>query len=578
MSRFCYILFSIWLLCSGCGQEQKTPTPVKTQPQPTTPAYGDAFIDSSIGDASNLISILVTDSASGDITGLVYNGLVKYDKDINIVGELADCWEIKSGDKHLVYGDCDKYLSESEKANIDKAKDSKETKDTEEQASAFSITFHLRPGVKFHDGVECTAEDVMFTYKALIDPKMPTPYRGNYVMVKKAEVLDKYTFRATYDKPFAPALISWGMGILPKHLLEGKDISKSPLKRHPIGTGPYKFVEWRTGDRIELESNHDYFEGRPYIDRYIYRIIPDNATRFIELRAGGVDSMGLTPIQYLRQTNEPEFEEKYNKYRYLSFGYTYLGYNLKNKRFRDKRIRQAISYAIDKQEIIDGVLMGLGKIATAPYKPGAWYYNPDVKRYPYDPKRARQLLAEAGWLDSDGDGILDKKGRQFQFTIITNQGNELRQKTAEIIQHRLRDVGIRVKIRIIEWAAFLKEFVNKKKFDAVILGWSGSIDPDAYNVWHSSKTGPEEYNFISYKNLEVDELLEKGRHTFDLEERKRYYFRFQEILAEEQPYTFLYISEALPTVSSRFYGIEPAPLGITHNFIKWYVPQHLQRH
>ena len=430
--------------------------------------------------------------------------------------------------------------------------------------------------VFIHGGL--SGEDVMFTYQALIDPKTPTPYRGNYVMVKEAEALDKYTFRVSYDKPFAPAVISWGMGVLPQHLLAGKDITKSPLTRHPVGTGPYKFVEWRTGERILLAANHDYFEGRPYIERYVYRIIPDPATMFLELRAGGVDSMGLTPVQYLKQTDTPEFKQQYNKYRYLSFGYTYLGYNFLNKKFADKRVRQAISYAIDKQEIIDGVLLGLGKIATGPYKPGAWYYNPNVKRYPYDPKQARQLLAEAGWLDSDGDGILDKKGRPFQFTIITNQGNELRQKTAEIIQHRLREVGIKVKIRIIEWAAFLKEFVDKKKFDAVILGWSGSIDPDAYNVWHSSKTGPKEYNFISYKNPEVDELLEKGRHTFDQEERKKYYFRFQEILAAEQPYTFLSVAEALPTVSARFHGIEPAPLGITYNFIKWYVPQHLQRY
>ncbi len=565
-------MLSLCLLGAGCSQEQKTESPTSAPTPPSTPTYGDAFVDSSIGDASNLIPILVTDSASGDITGLVYNGLVKYDKDINIVGDLADCWEIESADKHLVYGDCDKYQAKVEEEKTSTAPVEAENTD------AFSLTFHLRQGVKFHDGVECTAEDVMFTYQSLIDPKVPTPYRGNYVMVKKAEVLDKYTFRVTYDKPFAPALISWGMGILPKHLLQGKDITKSPLTRHPIGTGPYKFVQWRTGDKIVLESNHDYFEGRPYIDRYIYRIIPDRATMFLELRAGGIDSMGLEPLQYLKQTDTPEFKAQYNKYRYLSFGYTYLGYNLLNKRFADKRVRQAISYAIDKQELIDGVLMGLGKIANGPYKPGTWYHNPKAEGYAYDPKLARQLLAEAGWSDSNADGILDKRGQPFQFTIITNQGNDLRKKTAEIIQHRLRDVGIRVKIRIIEWAAFLKEFVDKKKFDAVILGWSGSIDPDVYNVWHSSKTGPKEYNFISYKNPEVDELLEKGRHTFDQEERKKYYFRFQEILAEEQPYTFLYIPEALPTVSSRIQGIEPAPLGITYNFTEWYVPQSLQRY
>ncbi len=573
------------MLAAGCGKApEQAQAPGKSaqtakkqqQPQqPIVPAYGDAFVDSSIGDASNLIPILVPDSASGDITDLVYNGLVKYDKDIKIVGDLAECWEIKSKDKNLVYGDCEKYAQNEQAEGAIQEENNEDNKKDDE---GFSITFHLRKGVKFHDGVELTAEDAMFTYQQLIDPKVPTPYRGNYVMVDKAEVIDKYTFKVTYKNPFAPALISWGMGVLPKHLLDGKNIIKSPLSRKPIGTGAYKFKEWSTGEKIVLEANHDYFEGRPYIDRYIYRIIPDPATMFLELRAGGVDRMGLTPIQYLKQTDDAEFKKNYNKYNYLSFGYTYLGYNLLNRKFKNKKVRQAIAYAIDKQEIIDGVLMGLGKIATGPYKPGTWYYNPNVKRYPHNTQKARQLLAEAGWRDSNNDGILDKGGKPFEFTIITNQGNSLRKKTAEIIQHRLRDIGIRVKIRIVEWAAFLKEFVDKKKFDAVILGWSGSIDPDAYNVWHSSKTGAKEYNFISYKNKEVDGLLEKGRYTFDEEERKRAYFRFQEILAEEQPYTFLYIPEALPVVSSRIHGIKPAPLGISYNFIKWFVPKHMQRY
>jgi len=531
------LLCGLIVLATACSRPKEKQPGGQVEEQPV---YGDAFVDSSIGDASTLIPILVTDSASGDIVDKVYNGLVKYDKDLNIIGDLAESWEVSE--------------------------------------DGLTITFHLRRGVKFHDGVECTAEDVMFTYQKLVDPEVPTPYRGNYELVKEAKVLDRYTFQVRYEKPFAPGLISWGMGILPKHLLAGRDITKSPLNRHPVGTGPYKFVEWKTGERIVLEAFPDYFEGRPYIDRYIYRIIPDNATRLLELKAGSIDRMGLTPIQYLRQTNSVEFNKNFNKYRYLSFGYTYLGYNLKDPKFADKRVRQAIAYAIDKEEIVSGVLLGLGQVATGPYKPGTWYYNPNVKRYPYDPEKAKRLLAEAGWRDRDGDGILDRYGRPFEFTIVTNQGNDLRAKTAEIIQRRLAEIGIRVKIRIVEWAAFLKEFIDKRKFEAVILGWTGSIDPDVYNIFHSSKTEPPEYNFVSYKNPEVDKLLELGRHTFDRKKRKEYYFRLQEILAEDQPYTFLYVAEALPAISSRFRGIEPAPLGIDYNFIRWYVPKPLQRY
>jgi peptide/nickel transport system substrate-binding protein len=504
------------------------------------PAYGDILVRGAIGDASNLIPFLSSDSASHEIAGRVYNGLVKYDKDMNIVGDLAQSWDIT--------------------------------------ANGLVITFHLRKGVKWHDGQPFTAADVFYTYQVTVDPKTPTAYAEDFKMVKKAEAPDDYTFRVTYDKPFAPALISWSSSILPRHLLAGKDITKSPLKRHPIGTGPYKFKEWLAGQKIVLVSNPDYFEGRPYIDGEITRIIPDTATMFLELRAQNLGLMILTPLQYTRQTENNLFKNNFNKYRYLSFAYTYLGYNLKNPLFADKRVRQAISYAINKDEIISGVLLGLGKPAHGPYKPGTWAYNDNVKKYNYDPQKARELLREAGWTKLNNDNVLEKDGKPFVFEIVTNQGNETRQKCAEIIQRQLADIGITVKIRILEWSAFVTNFINKRRFDAVILGWTIPLDPDAYDVWHSSKTKPEELNFISYNNPEADEMLVKGRSTFDQKERKKYYDRFQEILAEDQPYTFLYVPDALIITHNRFRGIQPAPIGLEYNFIKWYVPKDEQKY
>ncbi len=504
------------------------------------PAYGDTIIVGSIGDASNLIPILASDSASHDIAGLVYNGLVKYDKDLKLVGDLARSWDISP--------------------------------------DGLTMTFHLRKDVKWQDGKPFTSDDVLFTYHVTIDPKTPTPYAGDFMMVKKVTCPDRYTVRVTYDKPFAPALASWGSAILPKHLLSGTPITKSPLSRHPVGTGPYIFDKWVTGEKIVLHSNPNYFEGRPYIDRYVYRIIPDMATMFMELQNGTLDEMGLTPLQYTRQTNTPFFKKNFRKYKYLSFSYTYLGYNLKEPLFKDKRVRQAISYAIDKKEIVEGVLFGLGKVATGPYKPGTWYYNPDVKRYPYNPRKARELLASCGWKKNPNDGLLYKNGRPFEFTIITNQGNNSRMKTAEIIQWRLHMVGIKVKIRTIEWASFIRQFIDKRRFQAVILGWTTGQDPDLFDIWHSSKIKANGLNFISYRNREVDRLLEEGRTTFDLEKRKRAYFRLQEILAEEQPYTFLYIPMSLPIIHARFHGIKPAPAGISYNFIKGYGPKRLQRY
>jgi len=539
-SFFRFLLIGILLVggFTGCGGTDSSPRQARQQ-APGTPAYGDIIVEGSIGDASNLIPLLSSDSTSHEIASLVYNGLVKYDKNLKITGDLAESWEISP--------------------------------------DGLIITFHLRHNVRWHDGHPFTAEDVLFTYQLTIDPKTPTAYAGDFLKVKKAEMLDSHTFRVIYDKPFAPALMSWGSAILPKHLLEGQDITRTPLARKPVGTGPYKFKEWVAGQKIVLVSNPDYYEGRPYIDGYILRIIPDMATMFLELRAGGIDRMGLTPLQYTRQTENPLFRKNYKKFRYLSFAYTFVGYNLGNPLFADRRVRQALAYAIDKEEIIQGVLLGLGKPATGPFKPETWAYNPNVPTFPHDPGKARALLAEAGWLDRNGDGILDRNGQPFAFELLVNQGNEVRAKCAEIIQRRLAEIGISVKIRVVEWAAFVNDFINKRRFDATILGWTIPLDPDLYDVWHSSKTGPQELNFTSFKNEEVDRLLEKGRGAFDLNERKRCYDRIQEILAEEQPYTFLYVPDALPIVQARFRGIELAPLGIGHNFIKWYVPAPEQR-
>jgi len=533
-NKVIFICICLILQCNSSGIASDLPPD-------ETPAYGDALIVGSIGEPSVLIPMLAGDSASHEIAGLVFNGLVKYDENLNIVGDLAESWDISE--------------------------------------DGLQITFHLRKGIRWTDGVEFTADDVMFGYKTIIDPTVPTPYKEDYLQVKKAEVLDTYTFRVTYEKPFAPALISWGnLVVLPKHLLEGKKITETPLRRAPIGMGPFIFKKWIPGQELILDANKDYFEGRPYLDRYIYRIIPDPATMFLELQTGGIDMMGLTPLQYTKQTNTEFFKENFRKYRYPVFSYTYFGFNLRHPWFKDRRVRQAFAHAIDKQEIIDVVLFGLGRIATGPYVPGTWAYNPDVKKYEYNPEKARRLLKEAGWVDIDGDGIVEKDGKEFEFTVLTNMGNRSRVKTATIIQYRLKQIGVKMNIRVLEWSTFINEFIDKRRFETVILGWSIGVDPDQYDIWHSSKTGEKEFNFVSYKNPEVDRLLEEGRRTFDIEKRKRAYYRIQEILAEDLPYIFLYVPDATPIVHARFRGIKPTTIGITYNIHKWYVPRPLQRH
>ena len=507
------------------------------------PVNGDTLVEGSIGDASNLIPMLASDSASHRVAGLIFDGMLTYDKTLSeLEPRLAARWDVEDDGRLL--------------------------------------TFHLRDDVRWQDGEPFTARDVEFGFRTITDPETLTAYAEDYRQVESFEVLDDHRFRVRYAKPYAPALASWGsMVVLPRHLLEGKDINKAiEFARGPVGLGEYRIESWETGRKISVRVNQDYYRGRPHIERVVTRIIPDSQTQFLELKSGGLDTMGLTPLQFERQTDSGVFRTSFRKYRYLANGYTYLGYNLKNPLFEDIRVRQALTHAIDKEEIVKVVLLGLGSPAKVPYKPGTVWFNDRVEDLGYDPDRARELLAEAGWNDSDGDGLLDRDGKPFAFKILTNQGNDQRLKAATVIQQRLQQVGVKVDVRVVEWAAFLNEFVDKRKFDAVVLGWSLDADPDQYIIWHSSKTQPKEFNFVTYANSEVDEILEQGRRTFDADERKRLYDRFQEILVADQPYTFLYYAESTPVVHCRFQGIEPAPAGISYNFEDWYVPRPLQKY
>jgi len=497
--------------------------------------YGDAYISASISDAKTLVPILAADTVSAGVVGMIFNGLVKYDKDLNLTGDLAESWEVKDG--------------------------------------GLVIIFHLRKDVSWHDHQPFTAADVEFTYRKLIDPDVKTPYGGDFELVKSFEVIDKYTIRVTYKEPLSPALSSWGMPVMPRHLLETEDLNTTDFGRSPVGTGPYKFKSWKAQQKIELIANPDYFEHRPYIDRYIYRVIPDESTIFLELQTKGVDSSGLSALQYSRQTDTPFFKRNYRKFTMPSFSYIYLGYNLDDKKFSDLRVREALNHAVDKEEIIDMVLLGFGKVSTGPFIPRSWAYNQELKPVGFDPQRASALLKEAGWIDSDGDGWLDKDGERFKFTLATNQGNEDRLKTAQIIQKRLKNIGIEVDIKVVEGSVFIGEYLHRRNFEAILFGWQLALDPDSYDIWHSSKTGEGEFNFVNYQNPEVDRLLIEARRTFDQQKRKSYYHQIQEIIYREQPYMFLYFPESLSILSSRFEGVKPAPIGISYNFIDWWVPK-----
>ena len=322
-----FLTFSLFILFACTEKKQETTTNTNNK-------YGDMYVSASMADAIYLNPILAGDSASSTINSYIFNGLLKYDKDLNLVCDLAENYEILN--------------------------------------NGLQILFKLKKNILWHDGKSFTVHDVKFTYDKLIDEKTRTPFSSDYLAIKKFNIIDDYTFAVEYNEPFAPILESWCMGIIPKHIFDTEDINTSKYNRQPIGTGQFKFEKWITDQKIVLSANPDYYEGKPYIEKYLFRIIPDQSVQFLELRNETIDEISLTPDQW---NAYPIFFKEYNKYSYPSFSFTFLGFNLLKEPYDNKKFRQAINYAIDKQDIIKGVLSNRAKAANGIFPPQSWAYK-----------------------------------------------------------------------------------------------------------------------------------------------------------------------------------------------------------
>ncbi|KAF0132469.1 MAG: peptide/nickel transport system substrate-binding protein, partial [Candidatus Saganbacteria bacterium] len=297
-----------------------------------------------------------------------------------------------------------------------------------------------------------------------------------------------------------------------------------------------------------------YYGGAPLLAEIIYKIIPDENATLVALEAGEVDEAGIPPKDYSRMKKTKGIKI----YEYDTLVYTYLGFNMDKPIFKDKKIRQALAYAVNKDQVVSLILKGLGSPAYCPANPVCWWYSNNVSKYQYNPEKAKQLLKEA-------------KAEKLEFTCLVNQGNKEREKAAIILKQQFKKVGVKMNIRVLEWSALLKIINNPKPpkdFDAVIIGWSLGIDPDSFSIWHSSQY-PNGLNFIKYSNPKVDDLLELGRITIEREKRKGIYSEMNRIISEDQPYIFLWYPKTIVGIRDRVMGLsKPGPAGMFLNIEK----------
>lgn len=469
---------------------------------------------------SRLNPILSNDSASSQVSAWLFNGMLKYDKDGNPTVDLASSYEFITDTKLII---------------------------------------NLRKNVLWHDGMKFTSKDVIFTYKQIMNPKVFTSIKSNFNEVESVKALDEYTIEVIYKKPYFKALEIWMVGILPYHILkEEKNLMTSSFNKQPIGTGPYTIKDFKTGVDIELFANDTYFEGRPKIDRILYKFLPDPNTSFLFLKQKKLDLGGLTPLQIDRQIDE-KFKDDYKIIEKQDFGYTYLGFNLRNEKFKDIRIRQALAYAINKQELVDILYFGHGQVCNGPFLPGSFAYNDEITPLRQNIAKSKALLKEAGF---------DEK-KPFEFEVITNTGNDIRINAAQILQYQLAKAGIKMTIRVMEWQAFLNTIVHPRKFETVLLGWGLALMPDAYPLWHSDSDKLGRFNLVGYHNKEVDRLIEEGTTTVDRDKLGKIYKKIFKLIADDLPYLFLYIPNAITVVNKDIKNVEPAFIGITHNQKDW---------
>lgn len=424
------------------------------------------------------------------------------------------------------------------------------------------IEFKLRPNVTFHDGQPVTANDVKFTYEAIVNPRNLSPRIPDYEPVLKVDVIDPLTVRITYKRLYSPALGSWGMGILPSHLLNkealaaeakrrGLDPEKFTLRqsefnRRPVGCGPFIFDEWKSDQHIRLKRNDHYWEGPPNYRQYVMRVIPDPLTQEMEFYAGTIDDYLVQPHQVARLKQDDRFQS----FSATAFGYSYIAYNMRREPFNDPLVRKALGMAIDTQKIIDHVLYGQAEPITGPFAKQTDYYNHDIKPLPYDPEGALELLKRAGW-ERGSDGYLYKSGKRMAFTLITNNGNMLRKAILAIAQDAWKKLGIQVETDLLEWSVFVEKRINQLDFDALILGWSLGIDPDLYQIWHSSQTNKFQLNFVGFSDPQADDLIIKIRREYDHQRQVEYCHQLHRIIADAQPYTFLYVARSTALLDKR---------------------------
>jgi peptide/nickel transport system substrate-binding protein len=575
LTRVVTLLLASLLVLAGCNPAPAPATQPGSAPQSgaaphaSAPVAGGRLIVGAIADAKVLNPVLSSDVPSAEVWSRVYESLIRVDPESGQPQpRLAERFEMAPDGTQL--------------------------------------TFHLRPGLTWSDGVAVTGDDFKMTAEAVMRSKKSVRKNlfqdivgaRDYAEGKATEIagitVDGSVLTVKLAKAFCPALTELGLfGIIPRHVFgkyldpadPSKNIDEAAENNAPVvGTGPFVFAEWRQNDRIVLKKNERFAFGGPYLDEWVYKVHPDATAMAAALKTGEIDAARVEPkdVAGLKEQADLAF------YSYLTPGYTYIAWNqLRGGKefFQNKGVRQALAYGLDTQAVIDAVLLGQGQKVYAHTPPVSWAYDRSgLDEYAYDPARARAMIEAEGYTPGP-DGIYQKDGQRLAFEMVTNSGNRVRETLLQVATEQYKQIGVEVTPRTESFEA-LSDRVGKgrdavygekggRDYDAAILGWSMGVDPDAYGTWHSSgvKSGQ---NQVGYQNAEVDRALETGRTSCGTAERMAAYKTFNQQLSEDQPYNFGFAANTLLFVNKKFQNVQPGPFpnvqnSYLHNVEQWWI-------
>ncbi len=482
--------------CKG-NETPAPPAPATTTPAaPAGPVAGGRLVRRLETDVNTLNYLLQSSDDERQVLQYLYDPMIDFDQNLEPIPGTVARWEVEDGGKAYV--------------------------------------LHIDPRAKFSDGQPVTAADVLFTLGKILDEES-MQFAAWFEGLDRAQskAVDEKTVRLVFQQPRVTQLITFNIGVLPKHVYEKGDFKKN---RAVIGNGPYVLDRREAGKTILLKRNENYWREKPYIDSVLFRVIGDDNVAWNALKRGDVHVTRVNNDTWAREKDAvADRIEFHNTY---LLNYNCIPWNLKDPLFQDASVRRALAMAFDRQSVIDRLYHSQARAVSGPFLPDSWAANPEVHPIEYNPQAATALLSAAGWKDSDNDQLLDRSGKPFQFTMLIPAGSKPSNDQAQIYQEALRRIGVKMEISILDGAAFFDR-IMKGNFQAAMMAWTNDPDPDPYSIFHSSQVPPAGLNINHYSNAEADELLERGRLTFDRARRTEIYHQLHDVIASDQPYLFI---------------------------------------